>query len=105
VERKVVDNPEKGRFEIHDGDEVAGFAEYHLHGNEIALLHTEVADRFEGQGLGGTLARHVLDDARERDRAVLPYCPFIRGWITRHPDYVDLVPEEYRARFGFDSQP
>jgi predicted GNAT family acetyltransferase len=102
VERKVVDNPERGRFEIYDGDEVAGFAEYHLHGTEIAFLHTEVANSFEGHGLGGTLARHALDDARERDRAVLPYCPFIRGWITRHPEYVDLVPAGHRARFGWD---
>jgi hypothetical protein len=30
---------------------------------------------------------------------VLPYCPFIRGWIARHPDYVDLVPAKRRAAF------
>ena len=22
---------------------------------------------------------------------VLPMCPFVRGWIERHPDYADLV--------------
>jgi len=22
---------------------------------------------------------------------VLPRCPFIRGWIDKHPDYQDLV--------------
>lgn len=30
---------------------------------------------------------------------VLPYCPFIRGWIAKHPAYVDMVPESERARF------
>jgi predicted GNAT family acetyltransferase len=24
-------------------------------------------------------------------RKVLPLCPFIKGWIGKHPDYVDLV--------------
>jgi predicted GNAT family acetyltransferase len=22
---------------------------------------------------------------------VVPACPFIRGWIDKHPDYADLV--------------
>jgi predicted GNAT family acetyltransferase len=99
MDYRVVDNPSARRYEIRDGDELAGFVEYHLHGNEIAFLHTEVAGRYQGKGVAGSLTRHVLDDSRQRGRAVLPYCPYTRGWITRHPDYVDLVPEAYRARF------
>jgi predicted GNAT family acetyltransferase len=30
---------------------------------------------------------------------VLPFCPFIRGYIQRHPAYLDLVPDERRAEF------
>jgi len=97
---QVVDNPPAQRFEIRDGDELAGFVEYHLHDNEIAFLHTEVSASYQGQGVAGDLTRHVLDDARQRGRTVLPYCPYTRGWIGRHPDYVDLVPESYRARFA-----
>ncbi|GAA3480437.1 hypothetical protein GCM10018966_049670 [Streptomyces yanii] len=52
------------------------------------------------RGLGGLLARGALDDARTRGLRVLPYCPFIRGWIGKHPEYADLVPEASRARFG-----
>lgn len=96
---QVVDNPAANRFEIYEGDELAGFVEYHLHANEIALLHTEVPTRFEGRGLAGELTQYVLDDARQRGRMVLPYCPYNRAWIAKHPDYVDLVPENYRARF------
>ncbi|MFD5436489.1 GNAT family N-acetyltransferase [Kitasatospora sp. NPDC127067] len=46
------------------------------------------------------LARGALDDARARGLHVLPYCPFIRGWIRKHPEYADLVPEASRARLG-----
>lgn len=63
-------------------------------------IHTEIDSRFAGRGLGGVLAREALDDARARGLSVLPYCPFIRGWIAKHPQYADLVPEGHRARFG-----
>ncbi|NUU23618.1 MAG: N-acetyltransferase [Streptomycetaceae bacterium] len=99
---KVVDNPEKSRFEVFTGpggDELAGFAEYFLHGDEIAFIHTEVDPAFEGQGLGSQLARGALDAARERGLGVLPYCPFIRAWIRKHPEYTDLVPTDHRTKF------
>ncbi|MGK4584896.1 GNAT family N-acetyltransferase [Kitasatospora sp. HPMI-4] len=100
MEQLTTDNAEKSRFEIHDNGELAGFAEYHRSDNEIAFIHTEIDPRFEGRGLGSRLARTALDTAREQGLAVLPYCPFIRGWITKHPEYADLVPASHRARFG-----
>ncbi len=30
---------------------------------------------------------------------MLPYCPFIRGYIQRHPGYLDLVPADRRDEF------
>lgn len=30
---------------------------------------------------------------------VTPLCPFIAGWIRRHPDYVGLVDAANRADF------
>jgi uncharacterized protein len=99
VEPTVTDNPTEEQFEIHDGDRRAGFVAYEQQGRELLLLHTEVDPQFEGRGLGGRLARQVLDTARERGLEVLPYCPFIRGWIQRHPDYLDLVPTDRRSEF------
>jgi predicted GNAT family acetyltransferase len=96
----VTDHPELSRFEIHDDGQLAGFAQYHPFENEIAFIHTEIDPRFEGRGLGGALARAALDEARERGLGVLPFCPFIRGWIVKHPEYTDLVPPEQRPRFG-----
>jgi predicted GNAT family acetyltransferase len=103
LEPQVTDRSEKSRYEIlagDDGTETAGFAEYHLSEGEIAFIHTEIDSRFAGRGLGGLLARGALGDARARGLRVLPYCPFIRGWIRKHPEYADLVPETRRPRFG-----
>jgi predicted GNAT family acetyltransferase len=100
MEPRVADNPDRSRFEIFDDSELAGFAEYHRYQDEIAFIHTEIDPRFGGRGLGGALARAALDSARQQGLAVLPYCPFIRGWISKHADYTDLVPQDQRQRFG-----
>ncbi|WP_224276173.1 GNAT family N-acetyltransferase [Streptomyces sp. LS1784] len=100
MEQSVTDNTAKSRFEIHDDGELAGFAEYHRSGNEIAFIHTGIDPRFEGRGLGSRLARTALDAAREHQLAVLPYCPFIRDWMIKHPEYTDLIPITHRTRFG-----
>jgi hypothetical protein len=43
-----------------------------------------------------------LDDVRKRGLAALPFCPYVRRFIERHPQNLDLVPEEQRERFGLD---
>ena len=87
----VRDQPEVERYEVWVDGRRAGLAAYRIDGAVIVFTHTEVDDAYEGQGLGGRLARYALDDARARGLDVLPLCPFIRGWIKRHPDYADLV--------------
>ncbi|MEV4258274.1 GNAT family N-acetyltransferase [Spirillospora sp. NPDC049652] len=89
----VKDDHERNRFEITVDGTLAGFAEYHLRqdGRTVVFTHTEVLPEFEGQGIGSALARGALDDVRAGDRGVVPLCPFIKGWIDKHPDYQDLV--------------
>lgn len=87
----VRDAPHKNRYEAVIGDAVAGFVAYHEVTGDLCFTHTEVADEFEGRGIGSALARAVLDDARAKGVRVRPECPFIAGWIERHPDYQKLV--------------
>lgn len=94
---RVVDNPEKNRYEIYQDDELAGYVTYKLDSGQIAFLHTELDPAFAGRGLGSVLVKRVLADARERGLGVLPYCPFVRGYIEKHPEYLDLVPEDRRT--------
>ena len=89
---QVTDNPEESRFEARVDGELAGFAAYDTADDLIMFTHTEVFDAFEGKGVGSSLARGALDAVRaDGTRQVLPRCPFIRGWIEKHPDYRDLV--------------
>jgi uncharacterized protein len=98
VELKLIDQPDAGRYEAFVGDTLAGIVEYEDVDGERALKHTEVFDAFEGKGVGSQLAREVLDDLRSRGILVRPFCPFIAGWIRRHPEYLDIVAERFRNR-------
>lgn len=96
---KVTDVPERSRFEIEVDGELAGFAEYKANPGRITFTHTEIDEKFGGKGLAGILVGVALDSARERNLAVTPLCPYVRRFISRHRDYVDLVPENQRERF------
>jgi predicted GNAT family acetyltransferase len=98
-EAVVTDHPERSRYEIHLGGELAGIASYARHGNRVDVLHTEIDPAFSGHGLGGTLARGVLDDLRRRGLQVTPSCPFLAEYLRRHPDQVDLIDDEHRGSF------
>ncbi len=92
----VFDNADEHRYEIESGSRLAGFAAYEPGPEGMVFTHTEIGDAFEGQGLGGRLARAALDDARRQGRTVIPRCSFIAEYIRRHPEYVDVVDERHR---------
>lgn len=93
------DNTERHRYELRKGGEVAAFAEYNLLEGALMFTHTEVLPQFEGQGLGSRLAKAALDDVRQRGLRAIPQCPFIAGYIRKHPEYLDLVAEEHRRAY------
>ncbi|MCK9487702.1 MAG: N-acetyltransferase [Dehalococcoidia bacterium] len=88
---RVEENPEKNRYEIFVDDRIAGFAEYSDAMGQRVMFHTEVDSAFNGQGVGGKLAAAALDDIRAKGMKVVPTCPFISGYIDRHPEYADLL--------------
>ncbi|MFF5408417.1 GNAT family N-acetyltransferase [Streptomyces misionensis] len=88
---RIIDNKEANRYEAFVDGELAGFAQYMRTEDLIAFVHTEVHEGHEGQGIGGSLVRFSLDEARTAGSAVLAVCPFYSGWIARHPEYRDLL--------------
>lgn len=87
---QVNDAPERQRFEILRDGEVLGHAAYQKTDQMIIFTHTEIDPSYEGQGLGSQLVRSALDQVRDSGLKVLPICPFVQAWMSRHPDYGEL---------------
>ncbi|NJC27112.1 GNAT family N-acetyltransferase [Neolewinella antarctica] len=88
----VTNNPEKYRFEMASGAQTSKL-DYRLGRDRIALVHTEVPDDLQGQGIGSTLVKAALQHAKDHKLTVLPYCPFVAAYIERHPEWNEIVGE------------
>ncbi len=86
----VRNNEDAKRFEVEVDGKVA-LLEYIRAGKNITYSHTEVPPELEGKGIGGKLARHALEFARDNDLKVIPICPFVTAFLRRHPEYRPLV--------------
>jgi uncharacterized protein len=92
---EVRDEPDERRFSVRIGGELAGAAYYRRRGDRVIFTHTEVSDQFQGRGVGSALARGALDQVRIRGERAVPLCPFIARYIANHPDYAELVDQEF----------
>lgn len=91
TEVQVSNNEAESRYEATlDGGPV-GTAAYERSGDSITFTHTVVDQDVEGQGIGSTLIRYALDDARRQHLAVVPQCEFVAAFIEDHPDYRALT--------------
>ena len=87
----VQDNPARGRYEALVDGELAGSISYLTREGVLVLVHTEVEEGFEGQGIGGRLVAATLDDIRARGLRMRPFCRFVKAYLERHPEYADLI--------------
>ena len=88
----VLDNPDASQFEARIDGHLA-FVTYARRGKLLILTHTEVPKELQGRGIGNIVAHAVLERARTEGLEVVPRCPFIAKYITRHPEYQALVYE------------
>ncbi|WP_431855055.1 GNAT family N-acetyltransferase [Azospirillum sp.] len=86
----VTDNAAASRFELAEDGAVA-FAEYRVRDGQLVFTHTEVPDSLSGRGVGSRLAKGALGLARARGLPVVAECPFIAGYIRKHPEFQDLL--------------
>lgn len=91
----VQNNEAMGQFEARIQSHLA-VSEYRIVKNRIICTHTEVPEALEGQGIASILAKTVLDFAQQEKLVVMPLCPFIAGYIHRHPEYKPLVLPGFR---------
>jgi predicted GNAT family acetyltransferase len=57
----------------------------------IDLRHTGVPKSGRGHGVADALAAAAFAYARAEGLRVIPTCPFVQGWLGRHPEGRDLI--------------
>jgi predicted GNAT family acetyltransferase len=71
---------------------VAGVINYRIRPDGVRVfLHTETGPDFAGKGVAGTLVRQSLEAERAEGRRIVPSCPFVAGYLGKHPEYQDIA--------------
>ena len=80
-----------GRFSIeHDGEPVA-YLTFHIRGNVLTAIHTDVLEAWSGHGLGARLVQAMVDYARAHKLNIVPLCPYVRSQFEKNPElYKDV---------------
>ena len=79
INSAVINNPNLGRYELAVEGHVAA-AYYHRSNGVFTFDH-----------IGSKLVKGALDQVRADGLKVVAECPFVKGWIEKHPDYRDLL--------------
>jgi predicted GNAT family acetyltransferase len=98
----VTDNHAAHRYEAHIDGELVGLTTYLLIDDRVVFTHAEVYPKWEGHGVGSSLARGALDDVVTQGKLITPKCPFIVDYVRQHPAYLEHVDEHHRAALAAD---
>ncbi|SHG14111.1 GNAT family N-acetyltransferase [Dysgonomonas macrotermitis] len=88
---ELINNTDEKQYEFHVGKYLAKIEYIKTDTGEIYLTHTEVPTALEGQGIGSQLVEKVLTDIENNQLRLIPLCPFVAGYIKKHPDWRRIV--------------
>ncbi len=87
---QVQHDPHTQRF-LAFMDGVQAELDYERSAGILRLTHTGVPSAIGGRGVAAELVRTALEHARAEGLKVVPACSYVAGYITRHPEYEDLL--------------
>ncbi len=91
----IINNTQHQQYQAELNGEKA-YIEYRWYKGDLAFMHTSVPEQFEGLGIASAMARFALNDARKQGVKIMLYCPFMAGFVKKHPEYQDLVDKKYQ---------
>ena len=90
---KLIDNVALHQYEFRIGDLIPRIEYIKTKNGEVYLTHTEVPSALEGKGVGSSLVRLALEDIERQQLRLVPLCPFVAGYVQKHPEWKRLVME------------
>lgn len=101
----ISDNAQDGRFEAAVGDQVVAWQPYRRYGGHIVLMATHVDAQWRDRGVSSAIISGVLALVRAAGHTVIPRCKITADYILRHPEYQDMVTEQYQGLLRPVSRP
>ncbi|WP_288373280.1 GNAT family N-acetyltransferase [uncultured Algoriphagus sp.] len=82
----------RGSFFVGEGAQHLAEMVYVMAGpKKMIIEHTEVDDRFRGQGVGEKLLEKLVEFVRKEQIKVIPLCPFAKATFKKREDLRDVL--------------
>ncbi len=79
-------------FDVYQDGAKAGTMQFHMNnGDVMEITHTEVDEKYSGQGLGKQLVRAGVDYAKKENYKIEPTCSYARSIISKTPEFQDIL--------------
>jgi uncharacterized protein len=101
----ITDNVQDSRFEAAVDGQVIARQPYRRYRDHIVLMATEVDARWRDRGVSSAMIGGVLSLIRGTGHTVIPRCKITADYILRHPEYRDLVADQYQVLLRPVSRP
>lgn len=87
-----IDERKHGSFYVEAEEEQLGEMLFKISGDEMTVLHTEVAENAEGKGFAKRLFTGMVDYARNHQLKVIPVCSYVQAQFERDEQaYADIL--------------
>ncbi|WP_091741118.1 GNAT family N-acetyltransferase [Phenylobacterium immobile] len=78
------------RYEIDEEGQTA-YAEYRRETGRLYIDYVFSPPALRGKGTAGRLMTLVAEEARTHGLTITPICGYARTWLSRKPEYHDIV--------------
>lgn len=86
------DDGKKGEFIALSTGEIAGKMTYTWAGPQKLIIdHTEVDEKFKGQGIGKHLLAAIVNYCRTKSVKIIPLCPFAKASFEKDQTIQDVL--------------
>jgi len=93
----ISDNARLAHFEAAVDGQVIGRQPYRRYRDHIVLMATQVDTQWRDRGVSSAMIDGVLSLVRGAGHTVIPRCKITANYILHHPEYQDLVTDQYRV--------
>lgn len=88
---EIKDDGKNGSFIMMDGEIQAGLITFVWAGEDKFIIdHTEVDEKYGGQGLGKRLVMAAVQFAREKNLKIIPLCPYAKSVFDKTEEIADV---------------
>jgi predicted GNAT family acetyltransferase len=101
----IRDDAECTEFQAIVDGEVIGRQPYRRYREHIVLMATHVDEQWRERGVSSALIDGTLGIIRSAGATVVPRCKLTGDYILHHPEFRELVPEQYQALVRQVSRP